>query len=65
MSRSSYDFNFQYAIKPCEIENREHPKCTDNAKEDCPYFQMCDLAIKSPQEPPTVDWRTVTKLTFG
>jgi len=65
MSRSSYDFNFQYALKPCEVISREKPRCIDDAKKDCPYFQMCDLAIKTPPEVPTLNWRIIKKLTFG
>ena len=65
MSRSSYDFNFEHALKPCDVRDRSNPQCVDNAKKECPYFQMCDLVIKNPPEVPTINWRTVTKLTFG
>ena len=65
MSRSSYDFNFEHAWKPCEDKRKEKHCCIDDAYKECPYFQMCDLAIKYPPLAPTVDWRTVSKLTFG
>jgi hypothetical protein len=55
---SSCDFDFQYAVKPCD--NAE--KCIEQSKMNCPYFNMCDLAIKNPSETPTIDWRIVTKL---
>ncbi len=49
------DFDFQYAIKPCDNAG----KCFEEAKTNCPYFNMCDLAIKVPPETPTIDWRVV------
>lgn len=67
MSRSSYDFNFLHAAKPCSHGRigAGEPECYPEAENHCPYFSMCDLPFKNPPKAPTVDWRTIKKLTFG
>jgi len=65
MSRSSYDFSFPDAVKPCQIGCGENSQCVADARQNCQYFSICDLAVKNPPEAPSIDWRKVHKLTFG
>lgn len=56
MGRVGQDYNFKYAYKPCGTpEDMAKPsgKCMNGAKENCPWFSMCDLPEKTPWEKPT------------
>jgi hypothetical protein len=66
MGRIKHDFNFIQAWKPCNLKRGEYSNntCIDNAENDCPYFFMCDLPIKTPSVPPTINWRKIKKLIF-
>ncbi len=51
MSRSSFDYDFDWAAKPCggQVPN---PTGECVGKENCLWFLMCDLPQKNPPEKP-------------
>lgn len=56
MSRSSFDYDFRGAIKPCgENGPTQEPfpagKCVGNK---CMWYEVCDLDQKNPPKDPTL-----------
>ncbi len=49
MGLTVLEYNFKAAVKPCDDLKR----CIKNAKNECPWYSMCDLSMKIPWEKPT------------
>lgn len=58
MSRSTFDYDFDGAHKPCiDRDGREIKEDSICIGKPCWLFECCDLSIKNPPEKPTAPKR--------